>query len=237
MQVQLLDFVAGARAARGVAVVIDVFRAFTVACHAIAQGAERVVPMDDADEVLAVKRAQPGYLTIGERLGRKIAGFDCNNSPSEIESLALAGRTVVQTTSAGTRGLVNATGADVVLTGALVNAAAICRYIRELAPATVSLVRMGVAARERSDADDLCADLIAGRLLGRPFEEQGIRERLRESPEALKFFDPAAHWAPERDFELCTRLDRFPFVLRLTPEPDGLRALRWVPVQLGSPRP
>jgi len=237
MQVQLLDFVAGARAARGVAVVIDVFRAFTVACHAIARGATRIIPMEDADEALALRHIYPDCFTIGEREGRRIAGFDCNNSPTELEASSLAGRTVVQTTSAGTRGLTNATGADVVLTGALVNAAAVCAYIRQLAPTTVSLVRMGVAALEHSDADDACSELIAARLLGRPFDERGIPERLRGSVEARKFFDPAAHWAPERDFELCTQLDRFGFVLRLTPQPDGLRALVPIPVQLQQPRP
>ena len=43
----------------------------------------------------------------------------------------------------------------------------------------------------------------------------GIRERLRSASSAQKFFDPACDWAPERDFELCTRVDAFDFVLRL----------------------
>ena len=38
-------------------------------------------------------------------------------------------------------------------------------------------------------------------------------ERLRRSPSARKFFDPACDWAPERDFELCTQVDAFDFVL------------------------
>jgi len=232
-----LDFVAGARAARGIAVVIDVFRAFTVACQAIAQGAQRIIPFADAAAALALKDAHPEFFAIGERQARKIAGFDCNNSPSELERNAVAGRTVVHTTSAGTLGLASAGAADVVLTGALVNAAAVCSYVRALAPATLSLVRMGVDARERSDADDLCAELIAARLTGQPFDERGIRERLRVSPEAHKFFDASAEWAPERDFELCTQLDRYDFVLRLTPQPDGLPALRPFPVQWRTPRP
>src|SRR5262249_54923104 len=113
---------------------------------------------------------------------------------------------------------------------------AICRYIRVLAPARVSLVRMGVAATHRSEADDLCADLMASRLSGvprsaeLPSDSEAIRERLRKSPEAHKFFDPAADWAPERDFELCTALDQFDFVLRLQDDSDGTRSLRAVAV-------
>src|SRR5262249_47449623 len=120
----------------------------------------------EIDEALRIKRANPDYLAIGERHARKLPGFDCGNSPTEIEGLDLSNRTVVHTTHAGTQGLVNTQHSDVVLTGSLVNAEAICRYIRALAPERVSLVRMGVAATQRSAADDLCADLIAARLSG-----------------------------------------------------------------------
>jgi 2-phosphosulfolactate phosphatase len=44
----------------------------------------------------------------------------------------------------------------------------------------------------------------------------GVREKLRSAPAAKKFFDPEATWAPEGDFELCTDVDRFGFVLRLS---------------------
>lgn len=216
MQIESFDYVEGARAARGVAVVIDVFRAFSVACYAFAAGADRILPVAEVEEALRLRDMHPGSLAVGERHGRKLAGFDCGNSPTELRNLDLRGRTLVQTTHAGTQGLVAARAADVVLTGALVNAGAICRYICGLAPAQVSLVRMGVAARDRSDADDLCAALLTARLQGDAFPDMAqIRARLRDSREAQKFFDPEATWAPEQDFELCTELDRFDFVLRL----------------------
>ena len=216
MQIECLDYVEGARAAHGVAVIIDVFRAFSVACYAFAAGVARILPVADADEALRLRRAQPDWLAIGERHGRPLPGFDCGNSPADLAALDLRGRTLVHTTHAGTQGLVAAGGADRVLTGALVNAAALCRYIRQLDPPCVSLVRMGVAARERSDADDLCAQLLTQRLRGLPSPDMaGIRAHLRRSAEAQKFFDREASWAPEADFELCTELDRFDFVLQL----------------------
>jgi 2-phosphosulfolactate phosphatase len=241
MHIDFLDYVDGARQARGVAVVIDVFRAFSVACYAVARGATRILPVGEIEEALQLKRAHPDYLAIGERHARRVPGFDCGNSPTEIEALDLTGRTVVHTTHAGTQGLVNARAAEHVLTGSLVNAAAICRHVRALAPARVSLVRMGVAAAGRSDADDLCAELLAARLsaaaatpgsastaaLAR--ERARIREQLRSSAEAYKFFDPGADWAPERDFELCTELDRFDFVLPLTTDAQGRRCLLALP--------
>jgi 2-phosphosulfolactate phosphatase len=216
MRIDCVDFVEGARAARGVAIVIDVFRACSVACYAAAQGAGRIIPLAGIEETLQLKRAHPEFIALGERHGRKLPGFDYGNSPTELESLDLRGRTILHNTHAGTQGLVGARAADMVLTGSLVNAAAICRYVVSLAPAEVTLVRMGVAAAGRSDADDVCAELLRARLTGQGAPDQpSIRERLRVSAEAHKFFDPAATWAPEGDFERCTALDRFDFVLQM----------------------
>jgi 2-phosphosulfolactate phosphatase len=226
--IEILDFEAGARAARGVAVIIDVFRAFSVACYAFANGAERIIPVGDIEAARRLKQEHTEFVTLGERHARKLAGFDFGNSPTHIEHEDFTGRTLVHTTHAGTQGLVNATQAEVVLTGSLVNAAAICRYIGRLAPQEVSLVRMGQDARERCDEDDLCAEMLAARLRGEHFDTAVIRPRLRAAPSAQKFFDPEATWAPERDFELCTAADRFDFVLRLVPagaNPAQLQAL------------
>jgi 2-phosphosulfolactate phosphatase len=210
--------VAGARAARGLIVVIDVFRAFSVAAYAFARGARTVVPIAAASDALELKRRHPEWLLIGERHARPLPGFDCGNSPTELERFDLKGRTLIHTTHSGTQGLTSAASAGEVITGALVNAAAIVRYIRSRAPEVVTLVRMGHEARERCDEDDLCAELLQLRLAGKTFEGD-VRKRLRGAASAAKFFDPACDWAPERDFELCTELDAFDFVLRLQPGP------------------
>ena len=213
--IQTADFVAGARAARGLVVIIDVFRAFSVAAHAFARGARAIVPVGDIDEARELKRLHPGWLLIGERHARPLPGFDCGNSPTELERLELRDRTIIHTTHSGTQGLAATGAADQVITGALVNAAAIVRYIRAQAPTTVTLVRMGHEATERCAEDDLCAQLLQERLLSEPPQVADVRERLRSAASAQKFFDPACDWAPLRDFELCTRVDAFDFVLRL----------------------
>ena len=220
MQIDVLDHVAGARAARGIAVVIDVFRAFSVAPHAFAAGAVRVLPVGAVDDALALRDRLAGAVLVGERHGRRLPGFDAGNSPTEILALDLRGRTVIHTTHAGTQGLVNATAADEVLTGGFVNLSATCRHILSRRPAHVSLVRMGHEARARCDEDDLYAEHLERMLRGgaAPATEP-VRERLRSAPAAQKFFDPACDWAPEPDFEHCTAVDRFDFVLRLCGSP------------------
>jgi len=230
MQIEVLDFVAGARAARGTTVVIDVFRAFSVACYAYAGGVARMIPVGEIEVARELKRANPEYLTIGERHARKLEGFDFGNSPTEVSQADLRGRTLVHTTHAGTQGLTNATQASEVLTGSLVNAGAICRYIRSQSPERVSIVRMGQAATARSAEDDLCAELLVARLKGDAYDASQIRARLRQAPAAQKFFDPDAHWAPETDFDLCTDVDRFDFVLRLSARESEHSHLEKLPV-------
>lgn len=213
--VETVDYLAGARVARGLAVVIDVFRACSVACYAIGRGVSRLHPVAEEEQARALRRAHPDWLLIGERHARRLPGFDFGNSPTEIEAADLAGRTLVHTTHAGTRGLCAAIAADEVITGSLVNAAAICRYIAQRRAQHVTLVRMGREAREPCAADNLCAELIEARLAGRPFDVRSARTTLLGTPAAAMFFDPKADWAPARDFELCTDVDRFDFVLRL----------------------
>lgn len=215
MQVEVVDRVAGAQSAQGIAVVIDVFRAFSVAAYAFSRGAATVIPIAAVEAARELKRQHPEWLLIGERHARPLPGFDSGNSPSQLEQLDVAGRTLIHTTHSGTQGLTNALQADEVLTGALVNAGAIVRYLRAQRPSRVTLVRMGHEARENCDEDDLCAELLRSRLLGEPMPVAGIRQRLRGAASAEKFFDPACDWAPERDFDLCTRVDEFDFVLQL----------------------
>ena len=213
MQIVITDFVAGARGAQGLTVVIDVFRAFSLAAYAFAGGAARIVPAAEIDDARELKRQHPDWLLVGERHARPLPGFDAGNSPAELQRFDLRDRTLIHTTHAGVQGLTCAAG-DEVITGALVNAAAIVGYVQARAPEVVTLVRMGHEARERCAEDDLCAELLTQRLRGHPVEQSSAAQLLRRASSAEKFFNPACDWAPQEDFELCTRLDVFDFVLR-----------------------
>jgi 2-phosphosulfolactate phosphatase len=214
-EVRIADFVAGAQGARGLTVVIDVFRAFSLAAHAFARGVRTIVPVADVEYARELKRLNPDWLLIGERHARPLPGFDSGNSPADLERFDLRGRTLIHTTHSGTQGLTAASGADEVITGALVNAGAIVRYIQSRAPAVVTLVRMGKEAQHRCEEDDLCAELLQRRLAGEAPPVADVPQRLRGADSAAMFFDPACDWAPERDFELCTQVDACDFVLRL----------------------
>ena len=218
MDISIFDFAEGANKAGGAVVVIDVFRAFSVACWLLANGASRIIAVDEPEEAWKLKGELAdlpgGAVLVGERGGKKLAGFDFGNSPTEIEKVDFGGRTIVQTTHAGTQGLIHAKNAEFLFTASLVNAKATALSLKKLAPAHVSLVRMGLEGRERSDEDDLCAEYLEALLTGRTFDVQGIRDKLRRSPYSARFFDPAKPWSPPTDFFLCTEIDRFNFAVR-----------------------
>lgn len=231
MRIEVLDHVDGARSARGIAVVIDVFRAFSVVPHAFDRGAARVLPVGEIADAFELGRRFPGAVLAGERHARKLPGFDAGNSPTEIRSLELRGKVLVHTTHAGTQGLVNATGADEVLTGSFVNLSAVHRYLVARSPQQVSLVRMGHEARQRCAEDDLYAASLQAMLQGGGPPLTGeVRNRLRNVPATRKFFDPACDWAPLEDFDYCTEVDRFDFVLRLKRVPGEPLELERLPV-------
>jgi 2-phosphosulfolactate phosphatase len=226
MLIRILHLVEGAEQATGVAVIIDVFRAFSTACYVFANGARTLIPVGDLELAYELKKAHADYVLMGERNERMQAGFDHGNSPTQIETVSFAGRTVIQTTSAGTQGIARARKADQILTGSFVNAQAIVDYIRRAQPQQVSLVAMGTSGTRRSDEDTLCAEYLRNALEGKSNEFDSIVRRLRNCESAAKFFDPAKDWAPERDFELCLQLNRFSFVLRAEPWDNDLMCLR-----------
>lgn len=227
MQVHFADFVAGAASARGVAIVIDVFRACSLQAYALAAGVRAVLPVEGVEEARALKTAHPDWLLAGERHARPLPGFDCGNSPSDLLAMPLAERTLIHTTHAGTQGLMAAArAASHVFTGAFVNVSATVAAVRALDPAEVTLVAMGHEAREACAEDNLCRDWLAAALSGRQSDPVDVAASLRTAPAAAKFFDPAAHWAPQADFALCTAVDAVPFAVRLQDSSCGRPALQ-----------
>ena len=230
MNIRILHLLEGARAARGTAVVIDVFRAFSLECYLTAAGVRDILPVADAETARRLGAAHPDWVLAGERRGFRLPGFALGNSPAKLAGLDLAGKTVVHTTSAGTQGIENARGADRILTGSLVNAAAIARYLRAAQPETVSLVCMGIEMREIAPEDLLCAEYIRALLLDEPLDVRPRAAALRETSGARFFLPDQQEDCPSRDFTLCTDVDRFPFVLEIVRDGAGLCHARRIDV-------
>jgi 2-phosphosulfolactate phosphatase len=114
------------------AIVIDMLRASSTICYALAAGAKCVVPLLEIDETLALADQLGREFVVlgGERSGHIIAGFDVGNSPSEYRPERVKGKMMLFTTTNGTRALAHARHADHVLVGCVVNRAAIAQAVR-----------------------------------------------------------------------------------------------------------
>lgn len=214
MTIKILQLIDGAKEARGLTVVIDVFRAFSLACYAFERGAESIIPVGDIEIAYSLKKAHPEYILMGERNEKKMPGFDFGNSPSHILHENLNLKTLVHTTSAGTQGLVNAKNADEILTGSFVNAGAIVKYIRKANPQELSLVCMGYSAMFPIEEDTFCADYIKNELEGNSNDFDAMKRIIRAGS-GKRFFEPEKQaFSPSSDFELCLALNRFNFVIK-----------------------
>ena len=215
MEIQILQLLEGAKRAKGLTVIIDVFRAFSTACYAFGNGVDRIYPVGDLKEAYQLKLQNPDYILVGERNEQKPEGFDFGNSPSQLLEANLAGKTMVHTTSSGTQGIANAIHADEILTGSFVNAGAIVEYIRMQRPTKVSLVCMGYSCQFQTDEDTLLAIYIKNELEGIANDFQSMVEQLRTGDGARFFAPEKQEWAPVADFDLCLSLNRFNFVLKV----------------------
>lgn len=111
-------------------VVFDVLRATTTMTAALAAGVAEIRIFDSLDAAAAAAKAhgQPRVLC-GERQCLRPAGFDLGNSPGGFDPHQHAGRTVFMSTTNGTRAIVAARSAKVLLVGALVNASAVANHL------------------------------------------------------------------------------------------------------------
>jgi len=221
MNIEILEFVQGAQEAKGVAVIIDVFRAFSVGCYAFDAGAVRIIATAGVEDAFQLKNKYKNSVLVGEREEKKISGFDFGNSPTEIIKADLNGKTVIHTTTAGTQGLVNAVNADIVITGSFVNASAIVNFINTIRPDKVSLVAMGYRARLSAEEDLLCAEYISDCLSNKKVNYEKRISNLKNTA-GKRFFDfDKVEFSPPTDFFLCTMINKFNFVLKAETRLDG----------------
>jgi 2-phosphosulfolactate phosphatase len=136
-----------------VAVVIDVIRATTTLTVLCDGGCAQVLVAGDIPAARAFASAHPGaYLLAGEVGGLRPSGFDFGNSPVEMAAADLKGRSVVFSTTNGTRALHACMGAGAILAGSLRNAQAVCR-------AALSLVGRQAAAQPEPSQGSASAPL------------------------------------------------------------------------------
>jgi 2-phosphosulfolactate phosphatase len=158
---------------------------------------------------------------MGEVRGRAPDRFDFRNSPFEISGIDFRGKTIIQRTSAGTQGIVEAaTKADRLYAASLVTAEATVRVLLSGSPDQVSLVAMGENGLIRTDEDELCAIHLRNRLEGRRSEPEAVRCLILAGGEVGRFHDPARRHLHPEDVAIALDIDRYDFAVRVELE-DG----------------
>jgi 2-phosphosulfolactate phosphatase len=218
MKVTHTSLLEGAQTARGVAVIIDVFRAFTCAPLLFSLGIQKSILVSTPEEAFALKEKNSELVLIGEVGGVPIEGFDLGNSPSEILRKGtdfFDGQTVVQRTSSGVQGVLTALDfADEVLPASYVLAKSTARYILSKQPPRVSLVSMGVALKDFAPEDEWCGRYIAHLLGVNDYNHNEALEEIIYHQTTQKFFDPEKPHFPPEDPIMCLQLDIHDFVLQ-----------------------
>jgi 2-phosphosulfolactate phosphatase len=209
-------------------VAIDVLRAFTTAAFALAAGAAEIWLAEGVDEALARARHLPGALVMGEDHGRRPPGFDLSNSPAEAMRADVGGRSIVQRTSAGTRGALAAVDADRLFVASLVCATATARAVEAAghgAPAYVITGRF--PDRPAGGDDDLAtAELIERIRLGEPARAAETAAYVAGSDEAASTLALGPGHVDPEDIALATDVDRFAFAVEAERAREGLRLVR-----------
>ncbi len=178
-----------------VCVVFDILRATSTFITALQNGASSVIPVSEIAEAIAFREKMPDALLAGERGGVKIqkwhghpakefsaaesetnsrAGYPCHdspvdfdfgNSPREFCAEAVRGKTIVSTTTNGTRALRACAGAKIILASSFLNLAATANFLNQTPPDEILLVCAGTGEGVALE-DVLAAGALAGLLTG-----------------------------------------------------------------------
>lgn len=116
----------------GVAVVLDVLRATSVMVHALAAGCTAIFPCDEVEDALSVAKdfSPERVLLSGERQGVPIPGFDLGNSLADYTPERCGGKTIVMTTTNGTRAILASLDAERVFAASFANARVTLELLR-----------------------------------------------------------------------------------------------------------
>lgn len=205
--------------ARGVVVVIDVIRAFSVAAYAFAGGASSLWLVRTVEEARALREREREALLIGEVGGRLIEGFDFNNSPSQMAAADVRGRLLIQRTGAGTQGAVAVANATHLLLSSLTNAQATATYARKSAETSEGIVTLfptdSFEEMTPPNEDSVCADYIEALLLGRDDAATILADGIKylHSIDRFAEFAPGSSDSPFEDIPAILAADRFNFAM------------------------
>ena len=200
-----------------IAVVIDMFRATSVIVTAVNNGCKEIIPYLTVEETLeyAKKLNRGEYILGGERRAVKIEGFDLSNSPLEYTEDVVKNKSVLMTTTNGTRTLTKSTIAKRILIAAMINAKAVAERLLDINEDVV-IINAGTNGNFSMD-DYICSGYIINEMLNhyKNLELTDIAKTANMiyegNQDILSYVKHATHYSVmkslelDNDIEYCTK--------------------------------
>lgn len=203
-----------------VIVISDILRATSSMTAGIGSGVKSIYPVASVEE--CQKLGQKGYVTAGERGGIKIPEFDLGNSPFEFMQPELQGKSIAMTTTNGTRAISVAKNAEQVVIGSFLNLSAVTEYLENQ---DLNIIVLASGWKGRLSMEDT---LLGGAMLEKLTQKYDTNEGdevlcatelwKNAKEDLLGFVTKVGHYRRlktqniNRDFELCTSMDKFDIV-------------------------
>jgi len=223
MEISIHSLLDGATRAIGTVAVIDVFRAFTTAAVALANGASRIVMVRTVRGSAGATRNRLSARSVWVRFeaGHRMDSTSAIRPTRSLQSTSTARRSssepaLVRRESSPQTG----PSGQRLYAASLVTAEATVRALLSGSPDHVSLVAMGDNGIKRTDEDELCAIHLRNRLEGRPGDADAIRRLILAGGEVGRFHDPARPYLHPEDVDIALDIDRYDFAVRVNFE-DG----------------
>jgi 2-phosphosulfolactate phosphatase len=235
-----LPALAGRDLGRTACVVFDILRATSTIATALHNGASAIIPVSEISEAMDIGKKRPDVLLGGERNGVKIrtaeGEFDFGNSPREYTPEKVKGKTIVSTTTNGTRALRACAHASTVLAGSFLNLGMTAKFLRDKKIENVLLVCAGT--RENIALEDVLAAGALGEILSDAGATElsdsaqialaALRQAKRDLTGAISKSENAMRLLAipdlREDVEFCMQRDIFDFVAAR--EGDAIKILK-----------
>lgn len=198
----------------GFTIVVDVLRAFSVSYYIIENNPKRYIITDSIEHAFFLRSRIKDSVLVGERQRIKVPGFDFDNSPTEIIDRDFKDKTIIHTTTAGTKGLMAQSSNNEVVVGSFVNAMALVNYVKN-----EGIDKVNIYCTSNGEEDYYFATYLKSTLLGEGADFDSIYKTLKDgigkglSEEGI---------VPYSDFEYCMQLNRFNKILRRKIVNNGL---------------
>jgi 2-phosphosulfolactate phosphatase len=211
MLIDRLTGVDGARKARGVVVVIDVLRSFTVSAYALAGGARECLLVSTIDAARALHEGIPGSLICAEEGALPVPGIPISNSPTQIHAADVKDRVLIQRSSAGTTVMSAVETADELYAASLVVAKATAKACLAKRPEILTLI-----ASADHPEDHACSLYIEALMRGEELDVDELLNPLRDSDRFAKVMSGTWPGFPPTDLDLSLVPNRFDFAMPAT---------------------